>query len=132
MAGTAVKAGQLGTVVHIDLAVFTLESIDADAGVSVLGVGASGAVLAYVRVNRALVHIVLAVLSSVLGWAFARVSIDAVHALSAILTKIVAAIVYVDLAFVAGETVWTVTLEVVPVQLTTPAVVVTWIRVARI
>lgn len=104
MTSTTVETGLLGTVVHVNLAVLALEAVDADAAVAVLGVAARGAVLANVRIQGALIHVLSAVLASVLGRALTRVGTHAIDTSTPVLAQVVLAVVHVDLALVTGET----------------------------
>lgn len=103
-ADTAVQAGLLGAIVHVHVAVPARVAVDADAGVSVLGVGAGRPVLANVGEDGALVHVQGAVLARELRRAVAGVGVDAVQAAAAILAEVVVAVVNVDVTTVAGKT----------------------------
>ena len=90
-------------VIHIRLAIVSLESVDADAVVPAVRVGAGCPVEAGVA-DGALIHVLSAVLAGVLGRAVAGVAAHPVHALAAVLAQVVRAVVDVHLAPVAGET----------------------------
>jgi len=81
----AVETGLNSAVIHIDLAIVTLESVDTDAGVTSVRVVTRGSVLAYVRPRLALVDVLRAVASAVLSGAGARVSAYSVNATASVL-----------------------------------------------
>jgi hypothetical protein len=85
MACTTVETGLSFTVVHIDLAIVTLKSVDTNTGISSVRVMTRGSILAYVRPRLALVDVLCTVASAVLGGAVARVSAYSVNAPASVL-----------------------------------------------
>jgi hypothetical protein len=128
----AVEARLLGAVVHVVLAVAALVAVDADAGVAVAGVGASGAVLADVGEYGALIHVDGAVFPRVLGWAVTSVCADTVRAFPAILAQVLVAVVDIHLAFVASEAVRAVAFEGVSVDVGAAAVILAGIWITGV
>jgi hypothetical protein len=98
-----VKAGMLGAVVHVDLAVVAFIAVDADAAVAAVLVGARCPILADVGPERAFVHILGTVAARVLSRAIAGVRVNPVHAPASILAKVAVAVVHIDVAPGAGE-----------------------------
>jgi len=80
-----IETGFRFTVIHIDLAVVTLESVDTDAGITSVRVMTRGSVLAYVRPRLALVDVLCTIASAVLSRAVARVSAYSVNATASVL-----------------------------------------------
>ena len=106
VAGAPIEARLNSAVIHIDLAVVALETVDTDAGVTSVRVVTRGSVLAYVRPHRAFVDVLSAVAPGVLGGAVAGVTADAIHTTASVLAKVAIAIVYVDVASFAGKACW--------------------------
>lgn len=98
VAGAPIEARLNSAVIHIDLAVVALETVDTDAGVTSVRVVTRGSVLAYVRPRRAFVDVLSAVAAGVLGGAVAGVTADTIHTTASVLAKVAIAIVYVDVA----------------------------------
>jgi len=95
--GAAILARTVGTLVGVEFAVHSFESIDADAFVATLSVLAGAVVLTRLG-GGALVHILAAVLPRPVDWAVAGVGVHPVQALAPVLTKVASAVVPVHLA----------------------------------
>ena len=95
--GAPILARTVGTLVGVEFAVHSFESVDADAFVATLGVLAGAVVLARLG-GGTLVDILAAVLPSPVDRAVTGVSVDLVQALAPVLTKVASAVVPVHLA----------------------------------
>ena len=73
------------TVIHIDLTIVTLESVDTDAGITSVRVMTRGSVLAYIRPRLALVDVLRAITSAILRRAVACVRAYSVNATASVL-----------------------------------------------
>ena len=85
MTFSSVETGFRFTVIHIDLAIVTLESVDTDAGITSIRVMTRGSVLAYVRPRLALVDVLCTITSTVLRRAVARVRAYPINATASVL-----------------------------------------------
>ena len=85
MTFSSVETGFRFTVIHIDLAIVTLESVDTDAGITSIRVMTRGSVLAYVWPRLALVDVLCTITSSVLRRAVTCVRAYPINATASIL-----------------------------------------------
>lgn len=98
VASSTVETGRAGAVVYIITAIGSRPTIDANAGVSAFGVGASGPVLANWRSHCAFIHVFAAIRSRVGRRTSASVTVNTIDASCPVLTKISWTIVYVRFA----------------------------------
>lgn len=100
----AVETGGPGTVVDVHRTILSRPTVHANAIVRSQRVGTRRPVVTDARPHRALVHVHLARIARPLGRARTRVTVHAVHAGTAVETRVRYAVVDVLLAVLASET----------------------------
>lgn len=103
VAGGAVEARGLSTIVDVLRTIWPRPSVDANTREASVRVRTRGAVLAHARPERALVDVLVAVRARERWRTLASVRIDAVHASGAVLTQMTRTVVDVLLAIHPGE-----------------------------
>lgn len=112
MTSSSIETVPLDTVILVGLAVPAHEPVDADALVAALGVLAGPVVHAGVG-QATFIYVLRAVAARPLDGAFARVGVDSILALAAVLAQVALAVVDILLAIVAGKSGWTFAFVVV-------------------
>lgn len=97
-ASGTIEASSTCAVINIDTTVWACPAINTDAWEATDGVRASGTILTHTGSLSTLIHILLAQLSHVRGWAQAGVPVDIVHTCSPILAQVARTIINVLLA----------------------------------
>lgn len=112
VARRTVEASRSGTVVDVLRTVGTGPSVDADARVAAVCVGARGAVLANAGTEGTFIYVLVAVRSRKRRRATTRVTVDAIDASRSVLAQMARTVVQILLAVGTAETDWTATLVV--------------------
>jgi len=104
MARPSIKTPVVPAVVHVDGAVLALPAVDTETLEALVLVLARPAITAHARGERALVHVLGAVLAFPVWWALAVIVVGSVHTCSAISTCMRHTVILVLLTIVASET----------------------------
>lgn len=103
MTSATIETGLDGTIVHVNVAIVALVSVDTNTRIASVGVMTRRSVLTNVRSGQAFVDILGTITTCIFGWTITGIGADSVNAAASVLAKMTVAIIYVDVAARAGE-----------------------------